>query len=476
MAINISQAFHRTSANPVDETMALTKAQMLTVNDNLMPAYYLTICQDDGAIYLYDKSAAASVETGKFSIFEGGKQIQVEEIPTAATEYVGVILQYIGETDTNYINGYFYKCVEDSSTTPSTYSWKNVEVQNGTISMELTQSDYDNLTEEQKTDGTVYYITDAEVFTTANAPCGFTPIGTIISVMGNSAPRNYLACNGQIVNIVDYPELAQYFEEQFGSKNKFGGDGTTTFGIPDLRGEFLRGTGTNSHTNQGNGGNVGVHQDATNIPNLVVASNGVIYSVGTSYLESINTDGGIKGFSKTYRYNGTSSTSATLPTDYRIDYNIRPTNTSVLYCIAVRNIYVDARLDYSTDEKVVGTWIDGRTLYQKTVVIDDLSQINTTTRNWYEVYRSDNTNYSEVFINYNSTYLSVVDSGQLWSISVNEYLNVGTPDAYISLRSWIGTDGKINVSVLNSGNTPIYSNNYSNKKLYVTLQYTKTTD
>ena len=72
MPINVSQAFHRTSANPVDESMALTKAQMLTVNDNLMPAYYFTICQDDGKIYLYDKSATASATTGKFKEFEGG--------------------------------------------------------------------------------------------------------------------------------------------------------------------------------------------------------------------------------------------------------------------------------------------------------------------------------------------------------------------------------------------------------------------
>ena len=72
MAINISQAFHRTSANPVDESMALTKAQMLTVNDNLMPDYYFTICQDDGDIYMYDKSATPSGTTGKFSKLETG--------------------------------------------------------------------------------------------------------------------------------------------------------------------------------------------------------------------------------------------------------------------------------------------------------------------------------------------------------------------------------------------------------------------
>lgn len=73
MAISVSQAFHRTSANPIDETMTLTKAQMLLVNDNLMPRYYLTICQDDGAIYLYDKSATPSEECGKFHKLEAGE-------------------------------------------------------------------------------------------------------------------------------------------------------------------------------------------------------------------------------------------------------------------------------------------------------------------------------------------------------------------------------------------------------------------
>lgn len=72
---------------------------------------------------------------------------------------------------------------------------------------------------------------------------GFTPVGTVISVMGKTAPANYLACDGSIVNIADYPILADYFMAQFGSKNYFGGDGTTTFAVPDLRGEFLRGSG-----------------------------------------------------------------------------------------------------------------------------------------------------------------------------------------------------------------------------------------
>lgn len=72
MAINLSQAFHRTSANAVDETLTLTKAQMLATNDNLMPSYYFTVCQDDGKLYLYDKSATPNSTTGKFKEFSGG--------------------------------------------------------------------------------------------------------------------------------------------------------------------------------------------------------------------------------------------------------------------------------------------------------------------------------------------------------------------------------------------------------------------
>lgn len=72
MAINVSQAFKRTSANPIDESLALTKAQMKAVNDNLMPVKWFTIGQEDGKIYLYDKSNTVDETTGKFRVFEGG--------------------------------------------------------------------------------------------------------------------------------------------------------------------------------------------------------------------------------------------------------------------------------------------------------------------------------------------------------------------------------------------------------------------
>ena len=64
-----------------------------------------------------------------------------------------------------------------------------------------------------------------------------TPVGHIMSVTGTTSPVHYLSCDGSIYNIEDYPKLTAYFREQFGSINKFGGDGTTTFAVPDLRGD-----------------------------------------------------------------------------------------------------------------------------------------------------------------------------------------------------------------------------------------------
>ena len=193
-----------------------------------------------------------------------------------------------------------------------------------------------------------------------SADAGFTPVGSVIAIMGVTAPANYLACNGQIVDVADYPELANYFEQQFGSKNKFGGNGTTTFAVPDLRGEFLRGTGTNSHANQGSGSEVGTHQNATQHLRLQTANTNVLYT-SPNPTNTVNADSNINSIGQSYI--STQTTSGDTAVRF---YTARPTNTSILWCIATKDIYLNPSMDYSTSEKVVGKWIDGKTLYQKT--------------------------------------------------------------------------------------------------------------
>lgn len=62
------------------------------------------------------------------------------------------------------------------------------------------------------------------------------PAGTIISYASSTAPTGYLKCNGAAISRSTYSSLFSGIGTVFGS-----GDGSTTFNVPDLRGEFVRG-------------------------------------------------------------------------------------------------------------------------------------------------------------------------------------------------------------------------------------------
>ena len=58
---------------------------------------------------------------------DGGTGAQVEEMPEATEMNAGQIVQYVGETNGTYTNGFFYKCTE----TDGVYYWTQVNVQGG---------------------------------------------------------------------------------------------------------------------------------------------------------------------------------------------------------------------------------------------------------------------------------------------------------------------------------------------------------
>lgn len=63
-----------------------------------------------------------------------------------------------------------------------------------------------------------------------------TPPGIVSPYAGTSAPNGYLMCFGDPVSRTNYSRLFDVIGTTFGA-----GDGTTTFNLPDLRGEFVRG-------------------------------------------------------------------------------------------------------------------------------------------------------------------------------------------------------------------------------------------
>jgi microcystin-dependent protein len=59
-------------------------------------------------------------------------------------------------------------------------------------------------------------------------------VGQIAAFPVAAPPPGWLMCIGGVGQVADYPTLAAYLG------TAYGGDGVTTFGIPDYRGEFLR--------------------------------------------------------------------------------------------------------------------------------------------------------------------------------------------------------------------------------------------
>lgn len=157
------------------------------------------------------------------------------------------------------------------------------------------------------------------------------PVGTVISVMSNSAPTGYLICDGTEYNIVDYPILAAHFEAEFGLKNKFGGDGVITFAVPDARERYFKGSDTS-----------GTYTEA-GLPNITGNIGSINAGQNWNEWVSRNTNGafspisvrnivGIAGGSTDNIYRATFNASRSSAI-YGRSNTVTPKNISVLYCI-----------------------------------------------------------------------------------------------------------------------------------------------
>lgn len=62
-------------------------------------------------------------------------------------------------------------------------------------------------------------------------------VGVIKAFAGNFTPKGYVQCNGQTMQIMQFQALYAILG------TTYGGNGTTTFGIPDLRGRSAIGSG-----------------------------------------------------------------------------------------------------------------------------------------------------------------------------------------------------------------------------------------
>jgi len=159
------------------------------------------------------------------------------------------------------------------------------------------------------------------------------PSGIIQPFGGASAPTGYLACDGSAVSRTTYADLFASIGTTWGA-----GDGSTTFAVPDLRGAFLRGTGSHGTRNMANGNDfagpsVGSFendqfQDHTH-ESLVTIDTGTGYPDNTALAQANGDNSGATGGNTGVKSPSANNSQGTP----RTGDETRPFNAGILYCI-----------------------------------------------------------------------------------------------------------------------------------------------
>lgn len=115
-----------------------------------------------------------------------------------------------------------------------------------------------------------------------------TPTGMVSAFAGSAAPAGWVLCNGAAISRADNAALFTAIGTTYGS-----GNGTTTFNVPDLRGEFVRGLDAGRGIDAGRslGSNQGfmVQSHGHNIPTQIISldspggAGATVFYGGTTY-------------------------------------------------------------------------------------------------------------------------------------------------------------------------------------------------
>ncbi|HHS9880604.1 TPA: phage tail protein [Klebsiella aerogenes] len=155
-------------------------------------------------------------------------------------------------------------------------------------------------------------------------------VGSVMGFAVNAAPAGWLAANGQAVSRNVYARLFSRIGTTWGA-----GDGSTTFNLPDLRGEFIRGWDNGRDVDSGRafasrqkGTIVGAKDDDNDAANISFLANGGVVDYGSDTVTPSDYPGMIP-----YYLNATGKTSVPAASMRYFFSVTRPRNVALLYCI-----------------------------------------------------------------------------------------------------------------------------------------------
>lgn len=156
------------------------------------------------------------------------------------------------------------------------------------------------------------------------------PVGGIIALATGTAPSGYMKCNGAAVSRTTYDQLFLAIGTTFGV-----GDGSTTFNLPDLRGEFIRGhddgRGLDSGRALGSSQGFAVQNATGSVGSLVTAARNLYVNGSGVFATGSSNNGAASGTSGSY--GGAGTLTLNLSRQMQTAAETRPRNIALTYVI-----------------------------------------------------------------------------------------------------------------------------------------------
>lgn len=211
------------------------------------------------------------------------------------------------------------------------------------------------------------------------------PIGAVMEWDSDTIPDNWLLLDGRAVSRKDYSELFQLYGTRYGA-----GDGSTTFNLPNRKTRVSVGKDSSDSDFNALGKTGGekthtltVAEMPSHRHSLNTNINATGFGTNNSLVRGIGGSNEWKANAEYIETSGSSQPHNNLQPYIVTNFIVKAKQSAGVVANVIDNLNSTSTIDalsakqgkilndkfiYSTDEKIIGKWVDGKPVYQKTII------------------------------------------------------------------------------------------------------------